>query len=274
MNRKYRELSENIILNVGGKENIDEITHCLTRLRFLLKDESKANMEILKNTEGIATIIKARGQFQVVIGIHVTDIFEEICKILDVQIKIKDSKDATVRANLITKDKKMNLACDLVEDQVIFSPMKGNIKELSEVKDQVFATGILGLGTAIEPIEGKVYAPCDGIVKTLFSTGHAIGILSEYGAEILIHVGMDTVQLKGRGFSKKVVVGDKIKRGQLLLEFDLEEVKKAGFSVISPMIITNTDDYLDVAVTDKKKVTVGDEIIMVLLDRRTKKEVL
>lgn len=148
--------------------------------------------------------------------------------------------------------------------EVIASPLKGEVKELSEVNDEAFSGGILGQGLAILPIEGKLYAPCNGEITTFFPTGHAIGISSENGAEILIHVGMDTVKLDGEGFTKKKNQGDKVKKGELLLEFDIDKIKGAGYDIITPMIITNSDDYSDVIPTDQTSVAPGDDAITVL----------
>lgn len=147
---------------------------------------------------------------------------------------------------------------------VVVAPISGEVKELSEVEDDAFSTGALGQGLAIVPSEGKVYAPVDGEVSTFFPTGHAIGLVSENGVEVLIHVGMDTVKLDGKGFTPKVAQGAKVKKGDLLLEFDIEAIKTAGYSVVTPMIITNTADYADVIPTDAKTVTHGETAITIL----------
>lgn len=153
-----------------------------------------------------------------------------------------------------------------VEDksEALVSPLKGAVIALSEVKDEAFSTGALGQGLAIVPSEGKLYAPCDGEITTFFPTGHAIGITTEKGAEILMHVGMDTVKLDGDGFSLKKQQGDKVKKGELLLEFDIEKIKGAGLETTTPVIITNSDDYADVAVTEPKTVNPGEEIMNLL----------
>lgn len=151
-----------------------------------------------------------------------------------------------------------------VKNEEIAAPVKGKVVELSEVEDEAFSTGALGAGIAILPSEGKVYSPVDGKVATFFPTGHAIGLVSKDGAEVLIHVGMNTVKMDGKGFTPKVNEGDTVKKGQLLLEFDIEEIKKAGYSTITPVIITNTDSYADVVPTDAKTVAAGDAVITVL----------
>ena len=150
------------------------------------------------------------------------------------------------------------------KDNTIYAPCKGEVVELKDVKDEVFSSGAMGKGVAIKPSEGKIYAPCDGKISVFFPTGHAIGIVADNGAEVLIHVGMDTVNLKGKGFTPKAKEGDEVKKGQLLLEVDLEEVKKANLSTITPVIITNTADMKDVVPTVTKQANVGDTLITVV----------
>jgi len=130
------------------------------------------------------------------------------------------------------------------EDQnSILSPISGKVITLEEVPDDTFAAGILGLGAAVEPIESKVVAPCDGTVATLFETKHAIGLNLSNGAELLIHIGINTVELKGNGFTTHVSEGDSVKKGQLLITFDIDFIKKSGYSTITPILVTNADDY-------------------------------
>ncbi|WP_339165871.1 beta-glucoside-specific PTS transporter subunit IIABC [Paenibacillus sp. FSL R5-0341] len=151
-----------------------------------------------------------------------------------------------------------------VKHDIVQSPMKGNIIALSEVKDEAFSSGALGKGVAIEPTEGKVYSPIDGVLTNVFPSGHAIGITSAHGIEILIHVGKDTVKLKGKHFTPKVKQGEAVKQGELLLEFDMNEIKEAGFSLITPVIVTNSGDYLDVIETEKTSVTYHDHLLKVV----------
>jgi PTS system beta-glucosides-specific IIC component len=143
----------------------------------------------------------------------------------------------------------------------IGSPVTGKLIALTDVKDEAFSSGALGQGVAIEPGEGKIYAPLDGEITTFFPTGHAIGIMGNNGAEVLIHVGMDTVELNGEGFTPKKKQGDKVKKGDLLLEVDLEAVKAAGKETVTPMIITNTDEFAAVVPAEPGEVTHGDDVI-------------
>ena len=153
----------------------------------------------------------------------------------------------------------------LVKQEEIASPINCEVVTLAEVKDEEFSSGALGKGVAINPIEGKVYAPADGEITTLFPSLHAIGITTDKGAEILIHVGMDTVQLEGKHFNAKIKQGDKVKKGQLLLEFDKAAIEKEGYSTITPVLITNSDSYLDVIETDKRKVDRNSELLTVII---------
>lgn len=146
----------------------------------------------------------------------------------------------------------------------IAAPIKGNVVALADVKDEVFSSESMGKGIAIEPEEGKVYAPADGVISTFFPTGHAIGITTDSGAEILIHVGMDTVEMNGDGFEPQKSQDDKVKKGDLLLKFNIDKIKAAGHPVTTPVIITNSDDYADVIPTDALKVDRGDELIQII----------
>ncbi len=153
----------------------------------------------------------------------------------------------------------------LVKQETVFSPMKGEVIALSQVKDEAFSTGALGKGIAIEPIEGRVYSPVDGVLTSLFSSGHAIGITSNNGVDILIHVGQDTVKLKGKYFTPKVKQGDTVKKGDLLMEFDVEAIKAAGYVLTTPVIISNSGNYLDVIETGKKSVGYQEDLLTVVI---------
>jgi PTS system beta-glucosides-specific IIC component len=150
------------------------------------------------------------------------------------------------------------------EKDLVASPMIGEMVLLSDVPDEAFATGALGKGIAIRPTVGEVYAPANATVTLLFPTQHAIGLTTENGTEILIHVGMDTVQLNGEGFTSHVHQGDKVVAGQLLLEFDIDFIQKAGYEIITPIIVTNSNDYMDVITTKAAKLTEGDYLMTVI----------
>ncbi|PJI08632.1 MULTISPECIES: beta-glucoside-specific PTS transporter subunit IIABC [Clostridium] len=163
------------------------------------------------------------------------------------------------------KEETKNDVPELVKQEVLTSPIKGEVKALSEVKDEAFSTGALGKGVAIEPQEGKVVSPVDGTLTTLFPTLHALGITSDSGAEILIHIGMDTVKLEGKHFTAKAKQGDRITKGQVLVEFDINAIKGEGYSVTTPVVVTNSDKYLDVIETDKKEISYKEDLLTVMI---------
>ena len=143
----------------------------------------------------------------------------------------------------------------------IFAPIAGQAVPVSEVPDPTFSSGMLGNGVAIIPTEGKVYAPCDATVDMMFTTGHAVSLVADSGAEILIHVGLETVGLEGKCFTVHVENGQKVKKGDLMIEVDLEGVKAAGLNTITPVLICNTDDYATFNTTTGKAVTNADVVI-------------
>ncbi|MDU2584372.1 MAG: PTS glucose transporter subunit IIA [Anaerococcus prevotii] len=131
---------------------------------------------------------------------------------------------------------------EVKREEIILAPLTGEVKDIKECSDPVFAQEIVGKGVIIIPTEGKVYAPVDGKISMLAETGHAVGITSDNGTELLIHIGLDTVELEGKPFDIKTENNANVKRGDLLIEFNIEEIKSAGKEIQSPVIITNTDD--------------------------------
>ncbi|WP_252224620.1 beta-glucoside-specific PTS transporter subunit IIABC [Clostridium sp. ZBS2] len=164
---------------------------------------------------------------------------------------VKEEKTTEVKSNKLGK-------------VVIGSPLKGEAVKLNNIEDEAFSSGVLGHGIAIIPSEGKVVAPIDGEVTTLFPSLHAIGITAESGVEILIHIGLDTVQLEGKGFKAHVKQGDKITKGQPLVDFDIDLIKEAGYSVVTPIVVTNMSEYLEVVETENKNIERGSNLITVI----------
>ena len=121
--------------------------------------------------------------------------------------------------------------------------MNGTVVALADVADEAFASGAMGDGVAIEPAEGKLYAPADGVIETVFETKHAVGITTVDGVEVLLHIGIDTVKLGGKHFETHVAPDQKVKKGDLLVSFDMDAIKAAGYPLTTPMIVCNTDDY-------------------------------
>jgi PTS system beta-glucosides-specific IIC component len=147
------------------------------------------------------------------------------------------------------------------KDIIILSPIEGDTLPISEVSDPTFSEKILGDGIAIMPKKGEVVAPVDGTVVIMFETKHAISILSDQGTEILIHVGLDTVSLKGEFYKSYVKAKDKVKAGDLLLEFDMDKIKEAGFEIVTPIVICNTNAYAEIHANTGKSVKKLDQIM-------------
>lgn len=149
----------------------------------------------------------------------------------------------------------------LKKEMIVYSPVEGKIVPLSEVPDPTFSQEMLGKGLAVDPIVGTVIAPFDGNIELVFDTKHAISMKSDTGIQLLIHVGIDTVSLKGATFKSYVRTGDRVKRGDLLLEFNIESIKKAGLNPITPVVICNTCDYKKVTPYKGRSVQMGDKLI-------------
>ncbi len=147
---------------------------------------------------------------------------------------------------------------------IINSPLTGKVVELSSIDDAAFASGVLGKGVAIEPTVGVAISPVDGKVETLFKTNHAIGIVTESGVELLIHIGMDTVKLDGKYFTAKIAQGDVVKAGQVLVEFDIEGIRSEGYSLVTPVVVTNSDNFREFVFETGKDIEMKDELMEIL----------
>lgn len=150
------------------------------------------------------------------------------------------------------------------QDAVVYAPLKGEIIPLEEVNDEVFSNGILGQGAAIIPEEGCVYAPFDGKIASIFDTKHAICLVSDEGVELLIHVGIDTVNLEGKPFTALKQAGDTIKKGEKLLEFQIDEIKKAGYETVTPVLVGNTDSYSEIIAKKQGMVKPSETLIQIM----------
>ena len=159
---------------------------------------------------------------------------------------------------------KMEEIADNVEDFSLYSALEGTAIPMSMVNDATFASEVLGKGVAVIPAMGKVVAPCDATVETVFDTKHAVGLSTESGMELLIHIGINTVELNGKYFTSHVKNGDHVKKGQLLVSFDMEKVKAAGYDVTTPLIVTNSDDYKDVKILSEDSVTPSDKVLEIV----------
>ncbi|WP_087972106.1 glucose PTS transporter subunit IIA [Oceanobacillus rekensis] len=152
-----------------------------------------------------------------------------------------------------------------VKPEVVGSPLQGKVVALSETNDPLFATETVGKGVAIEPEIGKAVAPVDGVVTTLFPTGHAVGITSDNGAEVLIFIGVNTIQLAGEHFTSHVKQGDRVSKGDLLIEFDINKIQEAGYRTITPVVVTNKEEYLDIKATENNEINPNDDLLRLSL---------
>ena len=182
-------------------------------------------------------------------------------KSVDADYNKKQAQKVAEAANEATEvannpiDEKLNPSTKLV------SPLNGDVKPLSEIKDEVFSSGAMGQGVAIEPSEGVLHAPADGKIALVFPTGHAVGINTTDGAEVLMHIGMDTVNLQGKGFKTLVQKGQEVKAGDPLVEFNIKEIKAAGYEVATPVVVTNSKKYESINQVANGTVEVGQEIL-------------
>ena len=204
-----------ITKGLGGKSNISDVDCCITRLRCTVYDASKVDESILTAT-GAKGVVKKGNGIQVIYGPRVTVIKSDLEEYL---------------AN----------HTDEKESETVVCPVDGKVALLSEAPDETFASEMMGKGLVIFPTSNKFYAPVDGKVSFVFGTKHAIGMVSDKGTEILLHIGMDTVTLNGEGFNVVVENGQTIKKSDLLAEVDLDFIKSKGLSTATPMVFTNLE---------------------------------
>ena len=250
------QVSAMILKGLGGEENLSDLDCCATRLRVTVKDASKVSESLLRSSGAAGVIIKGNG-IQVIYGPRVTVIKSNLEDFIASGVKVVLAEDVAVETREEVKEEKVENVC------IIVAPIEGNAISLEEVGDGVFSEGMLGKGVAIEPTIGRAVSPVDGTVSTVFETKHAVGLTSDNGVEVLIHIGLDTVKLNGKHFSTHVKAGDKVKAGDLLVEFDIEKIKEAGYPIVTPIIITNTDSYEDVEVVAKGAVKEKDKLVSV-----------
>lgn len=256
--KKSAERSAMITVGLGGKANITDVDCCATRLRVTVKKGDLVDESMLKSS-GAAGIIRKGNGVQVIYGPIVTIVKSELDDFL---ASPESEKIENIKA--VKSEDKTSVKSAETEEIRIFSPLKGRAIALEKVEDEAFSKGVLGAGIAIEPTEGKLYAPIDGIVDNVFDTGHAMGIMSNDGLDVLLHMGIDTVKLRGKYFKVRVKKGDKVKRGDLLAEFDIDGIKKEGFGVATPMIVCNLEACESVVPAyESENIDVGDIALIV-----------
>lgn len=243
-----------IVEGLGGAANLSDVDCCATRLRCTVKDAALVRQDVLKASGASGVICKGNG-VQVVYG----------PKVAVIKAKLEDYLENAPKTSAATAAPAPATApaapAAAAKDTVLSACLNGTVVPLAEVKDEAFASGALGDGIAIEPIDGELVAPADGEISSTFETHHAVGMTTADGAELLMHIGIDTVKLGGKHFTYLVNEGDKVKKGQPLIRFELEAIKAEGYPVTTPLIVCNTDDYAAVAAKASGAVKQGDALL-------------
>lgn len=231
------ELSRQIMLGLGGKANISDVDCCITRLRCTVHDAAKVDQQLLRETGASGVICKGQG-VQVVYGPRVSNIKSD----LEAYLASPES-DKAEAAGASAATAEATPAAASGKTIVIASPLSGRVIPLEEVADGVFSEKMVGDGFAVDPTDNQVYAPADCEVTTVFGTKHAIGLTTPEGCELLIHLGIDTVQLNGAPFTINIKEGDTLKKGDLIGSFDEKAILDAGYRTVTPVVVTNSDAY-------------------------------
>ena len=237
-----------IVEGLGGADNLSDVDCCATRLRCTVKDVALVKQDVLKASGASGVICKGDG-VQVVYG----------PKVAVIKAKLEDYLENAPKTPAATAAPAP--AAPAAKDTVLSACLNGTVVPLADVKDEAFASGALGDGIAIEPTDGELVAPADGEISSTFETHHAVGMTTADGAELLMHIGIDTVKLGGKHFTYLVNEGDKVKKGQPLIRFELEAIKAEGYPVTTPLIVCNTDDYAAVAAKASGTVKQGDALL-------------
>lgn len=248
-----------ILRGLGGIGNITDIDCCATRLRVTVKNPDAVSEADLKRS-GASGVIKKGEGVQVIYGPQVSVIKSNLEDFMD--SPESERVDAIINAESDMQSITDNTG-NSVRSEVIFAPISGKIVPLADVPDDVFSRRMLGDGAAIEPDDGKLFAPCDGVVESVFDTRHAVNLKSEHGCEILLHVGIDTVKLNGKYFSAHVSSGQRVKRGDLLLTFDIDGIRKEGYKTVSPIVVCNSDAYGNISAVSAKNIRAGEEFLRI-----------
>lgn len=249
-------VSAMILRGLGGKKNIADVDCCATRLRITVVDESRVDDRTLKSSGASGVVHKGNG-IQVIYGPQVAVIKSNLVDFMDSPESDVLSTTAPIVSN------KPEAAAEAKPGAVLGSHMNGTAIALSKVADEAFASGAMGSGIAVEPSEGKLFAPADGTIDMVFDTKHAVGMTTAEGVEVLMHIGIDTVQLGGKHFTAHVEAGAAVKKGDLLVTFDMDAIRAAGYPLTTPMIVCNTDDYAAVTGLASGAVKAGADLVKV-----------
>lgn len=250
---------ENLVPGLGGIDNILYVDSCATRLRLTVSDETKIHQELIKKS-GSAGIMIRGNNLQIIYGPKVGMLRKRLEQAIKKQIKeeIITVEDTTYMEQPVQKAEPKELE---LKSESIHAFANGQLIPLSDVDDIVFSSGLLGEGFAILPTHDYIYSPVDGIISSTYPTKHAIGIQSDSGAEILIHIGIDTSRLKEEAFTLFVEKGQRVKQGEPIVTFNRKIILDRGYSLTTPLIISNTDSYESISSPLAKYVHVGDEVI-------------
>lgn len=246
-----------ILQGLGGKSNLSDVDCCATRLRITVIDENKVNDQVLKRSGASGVIHKGNG-IQVVYGPQVAVIKSNLVDFME-----SSESDSLEVISVAVPATDTSAVKKTLEDVVVGAHMNGIAMKMSAVADEAFASGALGEGVAIEPSEGKLYAPVDATIEAVFDSKHAISLTTEKGAEILLHIGIDTIKLGGKHFTPHVEEGQKVRKGDLLISFDMEAIKAAGYPLTTPMAVCNSEDYASVKALVTGPVKVGEDILKI-----------
>ncbi len=258
--RKGGDTVSALILNgLGGKANVSDVDCCATRLRVTVVDAGKVQDALLRQSGASGVVHKGNG-IQVIYGPQVSVIKSNLVEYME---SPEADQPMTVEAPQAPQPAPAAPAPAAVKAETLGAHMSGEVIPMEEVKDEAFASCALGQGVAVEPSEGKLYAPADATVDNLFDTHHAIGLVTETGAELLLHIGIDTVKLGGKYFTPHVKVDQKVKKGDLLISFDMDAIKAEGYLCTTPMIVCNTDDYNAVKPLAEGSVKAGQDLLRV-----------
>ncbi|HDK3326257.1 TPA: PTS transporter subunit IIABC [Staphylococcus aureus] len=252
------ELPYAVLEAMGGKPNIKHLDACITRLRVEVNDKSKVDVPGLKDL-GASGVLEVGNNMQAIFGPKSDQIKHEMQQIMNGQVvenptTMEDDKDETV---VVAEDKSATSELS----HIVHAPLTGEVTPLSEVPDQVFSEKMMGDGIAIKPSQGEVRAPFNGKIQMIFPTKHAIGLVSDSGLELLIHIGLDTVKLNGEGFTLHVEEGQEVKQGDLLINFDLDYIRNHAKSDITPIIVTQGNiTNLDFKQGEHGNISFGDQL--------------
>ena len=249
-----------ILEGLGGKANISDVDCCATRLRVTVLDADKVSDATLKASGASGVVHKGNG-IQVIYGPQVAVIKSNLVDFMETPEAAAIGPASAKAAAPAPAPARESAPTANAKDAVLVSPMNGVVVPMNEVKDEAFAACVLGDGVAVEPEEGKLFAPADGVIDNVFDSKHAIGMTTTEGVELLLHVGIDTVKLAGQHFTVGVSAGQKVKQGDLLLTFEMDAIKAAGYLCTTPMIVCNTDDYQSIQPLATGPVKAGQKLL-------------